>query len=144
MDSWNTLIEKYGSRVRSHPVVVTVNASGKSFLPDDTILRNKTIVGLMTISKIDDSGTINPVDGSTLVSDVGKLEGYVSLLDNNILLYDLHPLYDFVVNEQQKEFRRITINSFTPSKSFIIWDSSLVGSVVNTGETLLLHFIYLD
>lgn len=146
----DNLYEKYGSTVRIHPVEVQINnLSGKYFFPDDSILRNETIIGLAVVPPtFDEEGaaylTLNsPETDRPLLGVDGFYNAYVSLLDNNILIINNQPLSYYAIQPGDREVQQIYTTSFTPSKSYITIADPTAGGRISAGQSVVLHFFYL-
>lgn len=144
------LYEKYGNQVRIHPVEVQVNGtSGKYFFPDDSILRNETIIGMAVLPPTFDLEntaylTLNsPETDRPLVGLDGFYNAYVNLLDNNEFVINQHPLSYYAINPGDKEVQQIYTTSFTPSKSYISVSAPTTAGRLTAGQSFLLHFFYL-
>lgn len=145
----NDLITKYGNRVRTHSLEVAVNnLGGKYFLPDDSILRNKTIVGLTVQPPIFDEAnsvyfTVNSFATDTAIADAPMFyNAYISLMNNNVELISGMPLLQFGTYPPDRRIQEIFVDILTPNKSFItVADPA---NNVTEGTVFQLNFVYLD
>jgi hypothetical protein len=147
----NAIIAKYGDRVRTHPLEVLVNnLSGKYFLPDDSILRNKTIVGLAVWTPFFDEENAaylvqNSFDtDSVLIGADAFYNSYVSLMNNNVELISGHPLRQFGIYPPDREIQQIYVDVLTPSKSFITVSAPATVGRLAVNQVFQLNFVYLD
>lgn len=144
------LYEAYGNQVRVHPVEVLVtDTSGRYFFPDDSILRNRTIIGLAVSAPVyDDENAAwfvlnSPSTDRPLIVPDAFFNAYVSLLDNNIFIIDNHPLSQYAIFPGDKEIQQLYTTSFTPSKSYIEVSAPATAGRLTAGQSILLHFFYL-
>lgn len=139
---YKELVEQYGSRIRTHAVEVKMDTSnGKYYLPDDAILRNKTCVGIFTQGNPDDNRYV-PGSDRPLPPDATLDSAYLSLFNNNVQMLEDHPLRDLAVDKNDRTVRQFMFADITPSKSYITVADA--GNKVTTGDSFLLHFVYLD
>lgn len=134
------LIEKYGDKLQSTSVEVKVDSTtnGVYYLPDDSILRNCTIVGLIVPDNQDDSA-YSPAGMRPLVSNEAVRSSYLTLKDVNDDVISEHPLNDFLSANQAGDIRLLSLNGFNPQKSYI----ELPATALRTsGESFLLQFLY--
>lgn len=135
------LVEKYGDRISSHSVEVKVDATNPRvyYLPDDAILRGKQILEVFTRSNASDN--IVSLTGRAIVNDTILANSFLTLVCGNKRFFDEHPLTDLVPTLNDGMHRQLFAPNFNPSKSYI----SVAGSTaITTGESFLLHFIYVD
>lgn len=135
------LVEKYGDRISSHSVEVKVDAANPRvyYLPDDAILRGKQILEVFTRSNASDN--IVSLTGRNIVNDTILANSFLTLVCGNKRFFDEHPLTDLVPTLNDGMHRQLFAPNFNPSKSYI----SVAGSTaITTGESFLLHFIYVD
>ena len=135
------MLSKYGDNVCSHAIEIKINNTiGRYPLPDDSILREKKLVGIFTIGN-PNSDRKAPASGNDIVSDAALRNSYLTLVDVNKQLVADHPLTDITITEYDRQHRKIAISNLTPDKSYIqVADTALI----NAGESFLLHFIYLN
>lgn len=135
------LLAKYGDNVCSHPIEVKIlNTSGRYPLPDDSILREKKIVGVFTIGN-PNTDRKAPGSGNNIITDAALRNSYMTLLDSNKELIAVHPLYDIAITGTDRQHRKIRISNLTPDRSYIeVADTSLI----SVNQSFLLHFIYLN
>jgi len=135
------LLSKYGDNVCSHAIEVKIlNTTGRYPLPDDSILREKKLVGIFIAGNADNDRKA-PASGNDIVSDAALRNSYLTLVDVNKQLIADHPLTDIAITDYDRQHRKIAISSLTPDKSFIqVADTSLISA----GQSFLLHFIYLN
>ena len=135
------LIAKYGDNVCSHAIEVKItNTLGRYYLPDDSILRNKKILGVFTYNN-PNSDRKAPASGQSIVTDAALRNSYLTLADSNKLLINEHPLADIAITGNDRQHRKVQLNTLTPDKSYI-----LVADVttISVNQSFLLHFIYLS
>lgn len=134
------LVNKYGAAVRAITLEVEINnASGEYYLPDDSILRQKRVVGLMVGSNPSDSA-VSP-KGRNLISNAAVASTVINLRAGNDLVLDTVPLNFFIQGLNGPETRVIELVNLNPLKSTLtVGDVSLV----TTGESVLLTFLYVD
>ena len=135
------LVEKYGDRISSHSVEVKVDATNPRvyYLPDDAILRGKQILEVFTRSNASDN--IVSLTGRNIVNDTILSNSFLTLVCGNKRFFDEHPLTDLVPTLNNGIHRQLFAPNFNPSKSYI----SVAGATaITTGESFLLHFIYVD
>jgi hypothetical protein len=139
------VLEKYGDRVKSHSVEVKItDATGKYFLPDDAILRSKVIVGVFCVKNPDDNA-YSPDSDRPIISDNGLNSAYLTLVCDSKEVISNHPLMHLAVNEYDRSVKEIMVPMLTPSKSFVtIANPGTPANKADVGESILLHFIYLD
>jgi hypothetical protein len=139
------ILHKYGDRVRTHAVEVQIgDTNGKYFLPDDSILRQKQIVGIFCRYNPDDN-QYAPDSGRQLINENGLADAYLTLHHNNKEILSNHPLQDLAISENSREQRRIYLPELTPSKSYvIIANPTTPASKIAAGESILIHFVYID
>lgn len=132
------LVQKYGDKVATTSVEVLISGTGGVYaLPDDSILRTKTILGIMVMPNEDGSAK-SPIN-RTLVSDEAVNSSYITMKFVNDDVINLHPLSDFRVDKNDKAIRRLEICGLNPSKSYIkVGDTSLISD----GESIMLQFVY--
>jgi len=133
---------KYGDRVRTHAVEVKLeNTTGKYFLPDDSILRNKKVFDVFVQDNPNDDMHAPGTDRD-LAAQVVIRNAYLTLVCNATQMLSDHPLVDLTVSLTDKKHRPVMVPEITPSKSYIlVADAS---NNVTTGESIVLHFTYLD
>ena len=135
------LVEKYGDRISSHLVEVKIDSTNPRiyYLPDDSILRGKQILEVFTRDNPDDN--ISTPTGRAIVNDTILVNAYLTLVCGNKRFFDDHPLTDFVPERNNGLHRQLFAPNFNPSKSYV----SIAGSTtITTGESIILHFIYVD
>lgn len=133
------LIEKYGCNLSSTSVEVKIDGtSGVYYLPDDSILRNCQILGLIIPDNEDDSA-YSPEAMRPLVSNEVIRSSYITLKSVNDEVIHKHPLVDFLTALQAGDVRLLDLKGFNPQKSFIELPASALRVV---GESYLLQFLY--
>ena len=136
-----SLVEKYGDRVSSHLVEVKVDSTNPRifYLPDDAILRGKQILELFTRDNPNDN-IVSPT-GRNVINDTLLSNAYITLVCGNKRFWDDHPLTDLVPELNNGEHRELFAPNFNPSKSYV----TIAGAAtITAGESILLHFIYVD
>lgn len=134
------LVEKYGPRLRSHSVEVQVDSATNTTyrLPDDSILRDKPVVGVFTVRNPNDNA--KSAIGRDIVSDEILDSSYLTIFDGNVRKIDFLPLSTFAIGENDTQVKPFDIECFTPSKSEI---NISTGATITAGESFLLNFLYL-
>jgi len=133
---------KYGDRVRTHAVEVKLdNTNGKYFLPDDAILRSKDIIDVFVQDNPSDDMHAPGTDRD-LASQAVIRNAYLTLACNNKHMLSDHPLVDLTVSLTDKTHRQVMVPEITPSKSYVLIADAT--NNVTTGESIVLHFTYLD
>lgn len=135
------LIAKYGDNVCSHAVEIKILSTvNRHNLPDDSILRNKKILGVFTYNN-PNTDRKAPASGNDIISDAALRNCYLTLADANKLLINNHPLFDIAITGSDRQHRKIQLNVLTPDQSYLFFaDTALIA----VGESVLLHFIYLN
>lgn len=135
------LLAKYGDNVCSHAVEIKINnTTGRYPLPDDSILREKKLLGVFTVGN-PNTDRKAPATGNPIVTDAAARNSYLTLVDVNKQMVADHPLTDITITAQDRQHRKIAITSLTPDKSYIqVADTTLIAA----GQSFLLHFIYLN
>lgn len=135
------LIAKYGDNVCSHAVEVRLaSAVNKHYLPDDSILRNKKILGVFTYNN-PNADRKAPASGNNIITDAALRNCYLTLADANKLLISDHPLSDIAITGNDRQHRKIQLNVLTPDKSYLFFADT---AVIAANQSVLLHFIYLN
>lgn len=144
------LYQKYGNQVRIHPVEIFVSdTSGRYFLPDDSILRNETIIGLSTPApQYDAENSVDivlnsPETDRPLIIRDAFFNAYLSLYNNNVQIIYQHPLSYYGVYVEDKDVQQIYTTSFTPSKSFVTIAAPATVGRLTAGQSIYLNFFYL-
>jgi len=135
------LLAKYGDNVCSHAIEVKINnTTGRYPLPDDSILREKKLLGVFTVGN-PSADRKAPASGNNIITDAAARNSYLTLVDVNKQMVADHPLTDLTITQYDRQHRKISISSLTPDRSYIeVADTSLI----STGQSFLLHFIYLN
>lgn len=138
MNCLSKLMEKYGTRIKYHTIEVRIDsATEKHFLPDDTLLLNKNIVGLCWW----DLATTSPETGRALVNKAVRNDAYMTFKSNNIVILDNFPYSLITSDDEFRDVWEVYLSGFTPSKSYItISDTSLI----TVGTSVMMTFLYLD
>ena len=135
------MIAKYGSDVCSHSVEIRINnTSGRYPLPDDSILRDKKIIGVFTASN-PSSDRKAPASGNNIITDAALRNSYLTLVDVNKELVETHPLVDLAITQYDRSHRAVSLKSLTPDKSYILVADT---TTISVNQSFLLHFIYLN
>lgn len=142
---YNEVVNTYGDRVRSHLVEVLINdTSGKYFLPDDSLIREKKVVGLF-VRKNPSSDVYSPDTQRPSIGDIALRSAYITLKDANKEVILNHPLADFAITDEDRSHRKLVLNSITPSKSYIVIANPTVpGGKIAAGQSILIQFLYID
>lgn len=142
MGNWiNDLYVKYGNRLRMETVEVQIaNTTGMYYLPDDSILRNRQVVGFLVVSNPSD-GSLAPDTGRPLISDTALKQTFLTLKCNNEIVLDRFPLLAAVADDDNdRQCTPLNYLGFTPDKSYVQIGNA--ASTVAAGESLLIHFYY--
>lgn len=141
---YNEAFNTYGNRLRTHLVEVQLNdTSGKYFLPDDSLIREKKIVGMFTRKNPGD--VYSPDTQRPAIGDVALRSAFITLKDANKEVILNHPLADFAITDEDRSHRPLILDSITPSKSYIIIANPTVpGGKIAAGQSILLHILYVD
>lgn len=134
------LVKQYGDRVATTSVEVQIIGTGGTYsLPDDSILRDKTILGFLVMPN--ESGSAKSPLGRPLASEAAVNSSYINLKFVNDDVISMHPLSDFRPNKEDRSFRQWAICGLNPSKSSIkVADPALIAD----GQSIMLQFIYLN
>jgi len=129
--------------------VVIQNANGKYYLPDNDILRGKTIVGMIAQvqEEISSANTVFTPSGRTVVDQTVMNDASITLESDSIRVLDEHPLQHFVIdNTGERKYTALdNMRGFNPTKSYIlIGNPAAPANKLTTGEAFLLHFLYID
>lgn len=137
--------QMYGKRLNTTTIEVPIkNLDGKYFLPDDAILRGKTIIEVFAPGN-PQNDAYSPGTDAALPAPQAYRSAYVTLKCQNKSFLDNHPLIDLVITENDREHRLIEVDGFNPSKSFIIVaNPTSPANKIELGEVFLLTFVYLD
>lgn len=132
------IVSKYGENWGTQSIEVYVNGTGGTYkFQDDSIIRGKRILGMFVPNNEDDSA-VSP-SGRPLASDEAVRSSYITLKMNNDEVIHEHPMSDFLNSNGDKNLRMLNMCNLNPSKSEIkVGDTSLI----STGESFLLQFIY--
>lgn len=138
MDCYTYLLSQYGSRLKEHSIEVPITAQqNRFFLPDDTLLLNKTVVGMYFWTGADDS----PETGRPAADKNTQENSFLTFKANNIEILSSSPLAAYGLSDTDRSIKPIMMESFTPSKSFIsVGDPT----ILTAGQSYYLTFIYLD
>lgn len=133
-----TIIRRAGENWGTTNIEVQINGTGGTYsLPDDSILREKRILGMFVPDNVDDSA--DSPTGRPLVSNAAIRSSYITLKQNNDEVIMDHPLSDFLLQAGDRTIRQLNMCSMNPQKSEItVSDTSLITS----GESIILQFIY--
>lgn len=139
------LVEKYGKDLASVSIEVKVTDNkGVYMLPDSSILRNCTAVG-MILPDNSDNTAVAPVSQRNLVSNEILRTSFITLKDVNNEVYEKHPLSDFLTAIQAGDVRLLLLKGFNPQKSFIeISSPSLAAQAATGDESFVLTFLHLN
>ena len=138
MEAYNRLVQQWGSRVRQWSIEVPINnQSGKYFLPDDQILRNKTVVAMFFW----DGADVSPETGKDLADKNLQENSFLYLMSGADFLSYGSPLAAFSISDTCKDIETFYLDNFTPSKSYIMVGD---GTLATAGTAYFLTFVYLD
>lgn len=134
----DSIIRLYGENWGTTSIEVEISsANGTYKLPDDSILREKRIIGLFMPSNED--GTAVSPSGRDLVSDAAARSSYINIKQNNDEVLMDHPLSDFLQTTGDRSVRLLNMCNINPQKcEIVVGDTSLI----TIGESVLLQFIY--
>jgi hypothetical protein len=134
----NYIVERYGENWGTTSVEVQIgNTAGTYFLPDNSIVRNKRIIGLFVMSNEDD--TANSPTGRPLVADEAVRSSYITLKKDNDEIIHEHALSDFLQNPANDRLRLLNLCNMNPQKCKIQVSNT---SLVSAGESIVLQFVY--
>lgn len=134
------LSEKYGEKIATHQIEVLIkDTSGKYYLPDDSILREKTVLGVAVMDNTN-SDVKSPM-GATHATNAAMRSGYLSLVDINNHIISRHPLPDLTVTPQDKSWMLQKLNRFNPSKSYVEFGDT---TAIAANQVVLFQFAYLN
>lgn len=132
------LVEKYGGEIGTTLIEVPVDTVKSSYdLPDDAILRRKTVLGLLVPDNTDDNAK-SPT-GRDLVSNPAVRSSYLTLKVLNDDTMDLHPMSDLLVTENQKDLRVMKTCELNPQKCTITVGNT---GLLTAGESFLILVVY--
>jgi hypothetical protein len=134
------LVKEYQDKVATTSVEVEIGGtSGTYALPDDSILRDKRILGFFVMPN--ESGTAKSPMNRPLASEAAVNSSYLTLKFVNDDVISSHPLSDFRTNKDDRTLRRWDICGLNPSKSYIkVGDTSLIAA----GQSIILQFVYFN
>jgi len=139
----NFLVKEYGSQLATHNIELKVSdQSGKYYLPEDAILREKRVVGVAVMDNT--AGDIYSPMNRACVSAKGLRNSYLSLVDINNHIIAQHPIPDITVTPQDKTWLPLDLPQFNPSKSFIEVGNPTAANVIAAGESFVLQFAYIN
>lgn len=132
------LVEKYGGDIGTTLIEVKVDTVKSVYnLPDDAILREKTVLGLLVPDNTGD--TAKSPQGRPMVSNAAVRSSFLTLKVLNDDKLDLHPMSDLLVTESQKKLRVMKTCELNPQKCTItVGDTTLL----TAGESFLLLVVY--
>ena len=136
------LYKMYGDKIQSTDIeVVLDNQTGRYALPNSDILRQKEIVAVFTRMR---GGNIvrTPINENVLADDDTVRNAYLTLVSDSKRFLENHPLEDLATAASDRSHRYISIRGFTPTKSVV--EVADPATNVTVGESILLHFVYLD
>ena len=115
--------------------------SGRYTLPNSDILRQKEIIAIFT--RMRGTNTIKTAIGENTLADDGCIRNaYLTLVSDSKRFLENYPVEDLAVKDGDRAHRYISVRGFNPTKSVI--EVADPASNVTVGESILLHFIYLD
>jgi len=129
------LSAKYGSEIRETRIRATTNARGVVYLPDNGVLRNKTVLGMYYRDGVDITEDGSPVANKNLHEN-----SFITLRSNNEILLEKTPLAAFVITDTENAVKPLYIENLTPDQCTIEFSTTLVPT---PAEDYLLTFIFL-
>lgn len=134
------LFQQY-SNLSSHAVEVKVqDTNGKYYLPDDSVLREKEVVGIFIMENPNDNA--KSILGRALVSETVLRSSYLHIVDVADRILDEHPMMDLAVGKADRSVRSVKLPDFNPTKSYITFTGT--ASDITVGESYMVHFWYID
>lgn len=132
------IIRRVGGNFGTTLIEVLVgDTNGTYKLPDDSILRDKRIIGAFVPDNSDN--TAKSPTGRSLASNEAVRSTYLTLKHNNDEVLMDHPLSDFLQESGDRVVRMLDLCNMNPQKSEItVGDTSLI----TAGESFLIQFIY--
>lgn len=132
------LVDKYGQDIGTTLIEVEVDTVKSSYnLPDDAILREKTVLGLLVPDNTDDNA--KSPRSRDLVSNAAVRSSYLTLKVLNDDKMDLHPMSDLLVTESQKDLRVMKTCELNPQKCTITVGNT---TLLTAGESFLILVVY--
>lgn len=125
----------------TYEVVINSTAVSKFPLPDDSILRGKTIVGVAIRNQSTlDGVTRKSASGRDLVSNNALAAAFVSLFQDSKAILQDAPAEFFVPDYRQGQFVPVEIEAFSPSTSYVRFADS---ARISTNQVVEITFYYL-
>ena len=147
----DNIFSQYKGKLRSHIVEVKVlDQGGKYFLEDDSILREKTLVGffcmpsdlLYGIAALANQ-PVSPDTTRPLAQTPAIFSGYLTIQCGSDSLTETYPLIAAIPTQQNPgHYVGFTYNKINPSRPFIQVADPTNNAV--TGSSFILTFYYID
>jgi len=133
------IVNRYGEKWGTTNLEVEIVGTGGTYnLPDDSILRNKRVLGMFVLSNSDNSA--NSPSGRPLISDIAVRSTYITLKVNNDEVIHEHPLSDFLQNAAgDRTIRMLNLCNLNSQKSSVLVSNT---ALISDGESIVLQFIY--
>lgn len=129
-----------GRRIKETNLEIVIpNTSGKYMFPDNSILRNKTVVGLYFYEEADNS----PVTDNDLADKAVQDNSFVTLKSNSVELLFMSPLAAFRITDTDRSIKPLWLDEMTPDQCYITV-ANAAGIPVVAGTSFFLTIIYLD
>lgn len=129
-----------GRRIKETNIEIQINnSSGKYMFPDNSILRNKTIVGIYFYEEADNS----PISNAALATKAIQDNSFVTLKSNTIELLYMSPLAAFRITDTDRSIKPLQVDELTPDQCYITVANAAAIPVV-VGSVFYLSIIFLD
>src|SRR5690606_41909482 len=117
--------------------VQIANTGGNYYLPDNTIVRNKRIVGMFIPDNTGD--TAYSPSGRPLASNAAILSSYITLKAYNDDILSEHPCSELLITTADKSILLVELCNVNPQKSTILIGNA--AALVTAGESIMIQFI---
>lgn len=129
-----------GRRIKETNIEIQINnSSGKYMFPDNSILRNKTIVGIYFYEEADNS----PISNAALATKAIQDNSFVTLKSNTVELLYMSPLAAFRITDTDRSIKPLQVDELTPDQCYITVANAAAIPVV-VGSVFYLSIIFLD
>ncbi|MCF8237697.1 MAG: hypothetical protein K9I85_06045 [Saprospiraceae bacterium] len=124
----------------TYEVVITSASLSKFILPDDSILREKEIVGI-AIRNQNSAGSSQGPSGRVLVSNVALDVAFLSIFQDSKAILSETPANYFVPNYRQGDYMPVRIKQFSPSTSYVRFTDN---ARITAQQAVEITFYYID
>lgn len=138
-NSLDQLILEYGDAVREQYIEVIIGSSRKVLLPDNSILRNKRILGVYVQDNISDDKQTPTGNNMPPQSQLGNT--YLTLLRGSDVIWESKPLTDLMPSLNDGNKQIFNQSEFDPSKSYIYISGS---AAISSGDAIAIYFVYVN